>query len=108
MLSQKTLISQGVTQKKTCKRKNELKSSVLTGKLQPGRKTGVGDGKRLTPGSHSVISLLILEKDPERGQCVGITGLALVPVIGQLTKPITITMVLTAAHMDGALTIPIF
>lgn len=39
---------------------------------------------------------------------MGITGLALVPVIGQLTKPVTITMVLTAAHMDGALTIPIF
>lgn len=45
MLSQKTLISQVVTQKKICKGKIGLKSSVLTGNLLTKSKTEVRDGK---------------------------------------------------------------
>lgn len=108
MLSQKTLIAQVVNQKKICKRKNELKSSVRTGQLLPERKTEVRDGKRLLPSRYLVITLIILEKDPERANVRVKMDLAMVPVTGQLIKSVTVTMVLTAANMDGALTIPIF
>lgn len=74
MVGQKILILKVVTQKKICKRKNELKSPIFTGKLLLERKIEVINGRHLMPLSRllfpPVLSLKLAGRKAWKGVAV--------------------------------------